>query len=386
MTQNLEAFDCLVIGAGTAGIPSAVTSARYGAKTLIIEKQATIGGLACDLSNFALCGVYCNDQSDFYRFVNPGTITEEIISKLTGKPETIRNLKIYRYCPHDLRNVFKSMMDDCGSGLTVLTRSQVTKITCQETYHRCTLQTPQGEKVIRVNAVIDTSGIGALKDCCNLISYSKIPDELRQMGGICFHVSIMKFNETLQSYRRKFLSVIYKAAENGDLPEATKLTSCISLNQSTLLFKLNLPTTFYNDRTAAELCHRIFDIICANDDHQQLLLSYVSDKLHYRDSLRPQGEYLLTEDDVKTGRKFVDVAMRGSWPIEFWNSQRCMIIPVGNNDGCYDIPYGALTLSEKYRLYCAGKTLCAEPMALAAARVMGQCFAMGEAIARKAVK
>ncbi len=39
-----EAYDVLVIGAGTAGIPTAIHAARAGARVLLVEKDARIGG------------------------------------------------------------------------------------------------------------------------------------------------------------------------------------------------------------------------------------------------------------------------------------------------------------------------------------------------------
>ena len=41
-----ESYDVVVVGGGIAGIAAAVSSARCGAKTLLIEKQINLGGLA----------------------------------------------------------------------------------------------------------------------------------------------------------------------------------------------------------------------------------------------------------------------------------------------------------------------------------------------------
>lgn len=39
-------FDVIVVGGGTAGFAAAVTAARGGAKTLLIEEKAYLGGTA----------------------------------------------------------------------------------------------------------------------------------------------------------------------------------------------------------------------------------------------------------------------------------------------------------------------------------------------------
>lgn len=44
--QEREAYDVIVVGGGIAGIAAAVSAARNGAKTLLMEKQVNLGGLA----------------------------------------------------------------------------------------------------------------------------------------------------------------------------------------------------------------------------------------------------------------------------------------------------------------------------------------------------
>jgi fumarate reductase flavoprotein subunit len=39
-----EAFDLVVIGAGTAGIPAAIFAANRGARVAVIEKAPSVGG------------------------------------------------------------------------------------------------------------------------------------------------------------------------------------------------------------------------------------------------------------------------------------------------------------------------------------------------------
>jgi len=41
-----DSYDVIVVGGGIAGVSAAVSAARFGAKTLLIEKQANLGGLA----------------------------------------------------------------------------------------------------------------------------------------------------------------------------------------------------------------------------------------------------------------------------------------------------------------------------------------------------
>ena len=44
--KELESCDVLVAGGGSAGVAAAVSSARSGAKTILIEKSTFLGGMA----------------------------------------------------------------------------------------------------------------------------------------------------------------------------------------------------------------------------------------------------------------------------------------------------------------------------------------------------
>ena len=44
--KNKKRYDVIVVGGGVAGVSAAVSAARNGASTLLVEKQINLGGLA----------------------------------------------------------------------------------------------------------------------------------------------------------------------------------------------------------------------------------------------------------------------------------------------------------------------------------------------------
>src|SRR5207245_858657 len=81
------------------------------------------------------------------------------------------------------------------------------------------------------------------------------------------------------------------------------------------------------------------------------------------------GRYVLTGDDVLTGRRFPDAVARCAWPIEQWTTAgaRFRYLPDGEH---YEIPARCLQAAAIENLFMAGKSLSADVDAIASARVM----------------
>jgi FAD dependent oxidoreductase len=107
-------------------------------------------------------------------------------------------------------------------------------------------------------------------------------------------------------------------------------------------------------------------------------------ELGVRDGGRVRGEYCLTGADVRGGRRFADAACRCSWPIEYWDPDQGVSMEYLPENGCYEIPLRALKAQGLRNVWIAGKCLSADRAAQASARVVGTCWAMGEAAGRAA--
>jgi hypothetical protein len=99
-----------------------------------------------------------------------------------------------------------------------------------------------------------------------------------------------------------------------------------------------------------------------------------------REGGRIRGEYCLTGDDVRQGRKFSDAACRCVWPIEFWDPQHGVALEYQSPGSWYEIPFRALKVDEFENVWAIGKCLSADPYAQASARIAGCCWAMGQAV------
>jgi flavin-dependent dehydrogenase len=111
----LDEVDVVVAGGGTAGVAAAVSAARAGAKTLLVERQGFLGGVASaglmtSATNFCLTG----DGRQVVR-----GIVEEILDELAARGATSRGwrtraLPQFPFDQEAFRVLLIDMVQDAG--------------------------------------------------------------------------------------------------------------------------------------------------------------------------------------------------------------------------------------------------------------------------------
>ena len=98
------------------------------------------------------------------------------------------------------------------------------------------------------------------------------------------------------------------------------------------------------------------------------------------------GQSILTGADLLAGRRFDDEIALATWPLEFRETPRGpkLRFPEGNRPA--GIPLRCLKPVGTERLFVAGRCISTDHDAQASIRVMGTCFATGEAAGRAAAQ
>ncbi len=112
---------------------------------------------------------------------------------------------------------------------------------------------------------------------------------------------------------------------------------------------------------------------------EKAFLVFTASHIGVRETRRLLGEYVLSEQDVVSGRKFEDGVACCSAPIEDHHAGASVRWQYIQGDGYYQIPYRSLLPKEIDNLIVAGRNLSATHEAQASARNSAQCMAMGEA-------
>jgi hypothetical protein len=98
-----------------------------------------------------------------------------------------------------------------------------------------------------------------------------------------------------------------------------------------------------------------------------------------RESRRWKGRHVLTEAEVLGGVRHDDDIALATWPLEFRETNRGPKLRYPGNDKAAGIPLGCLRPEALDDVFVAGRCVSCDHGAQASVRVMGTCFATGQA-------
>jgi len=378
--------DVLVAGAGTAGVPAAIASARAGADTVLVEKRGFPGGCGVTGLHHSICGLFSNGSKSSNEFLNPG-LTYEICHGLYGNARPLSVVRVGRvdvlpYEPAQYSKVLAGLLE-AESRVKSFFKMAV-KSVAVDGRRISSVTTDQGEIVPRV--VVDCSGAGVVIQSSALLNETAGEKE-RQLAGCTVRFSGLRDADETLAIRVPY--ALRQAEGAGKLPAGLQFTVFVPGDVRGEGFcKLSLlPGSLRSGMTVDEAVRTVQ--ACLGDKVPEFRAARVvemSPEVMEREGARLKGEYVLTEEDILAGRKFPDGVVRNAWPMEIWDQKRgptYKYLPAGE---CYDIPVRCLKAAAVDNLFCAGRCISVSSSALGSTRVMGTCMAIGEAAGKEAAR
>lgn len=413
--------DVLVVGGGMAGVAAAISSARNGMRTLLIEGQTSLGGLA---TNGLVTGIVDAD----------GGICKEFLDRMQAIGALYPPTQID---PEKAKYVLEQMVLEAGVKILYSTYA-IDAVVEGSTIKEVICWSKSGKMPVSAKIFIDASGDA------DVAAYAGAPYEVGgvEYGGfnqsttLCFKLSdidMRRYNEAMREARERGVALIAdlqeRAVQNGDLPYFI-FPGCLIYN---------VPGTPEEDREVTVTMAHSFYCRCTDvedltrqiiEQRQQIIylekffrkyvpgfercrLSGFASLLGVRDSRRVIGEYILTAEDVVCARKFEDgIARFGSFlnthhptsrrlgfkrhihlkepkepavcrPAQCSAEMHPLGVPGGYEarvrPGEYcEIPYRCLVPLKIDNLLVAGRCISADFDAIAV-RIIGPCMSMGQA-------
>ena len=365
-------YDLVVAGGGMAGIGAACAASRRGVRTLLVERLEILGGLGTSggVGNFCF--------GDDTLPAGQGAVLTDIWQALQAYGAigpahgwSIRNNPPFYNHTFD-HNVLALVLQELAeqNGVELLFGTDVVgaeveggRVSTAILHNRSLLQT------VGARQFVDATGDGIL---ARHAGATVLPPDPEHPGSI--PPSHMIFTQRVQPPRpqivRQPLSGTAPAPKYSIWPEPDRVA-----------LKMFMPGDF--DTATGRGCsdagrafrRRIPEYVRhfqGTAQGRDCVFAYAAPMLGLRDSVRITGDYVLTANDLRAGRRFPDAVAHGCFPLDSGAICKDPMPP-------YQIPYRSLLVKNLDNVLVAGRCFSATRVALASARVMVTCCLMGQA-------
>ena len=391
-------FEVIVVGGGSAGSTAAIASARSGAKTLLIDKMAFLGGTSTAVLD-TMYGFYSPGESP-KRLVTG--IPSEVVAYLESLGPVVERPNTYgagtgiTYNSEHLKVAWESM---CASaGVTVLQHAFLQDAHMVDgRVQEILVATKSGLIRFAAPVFVDCSGDA---DLCAFAGFGvEIAGEHDPAQSLTSTFKIVNVDmERRRSISKEVLhDLMAKAAEAGyALPRKEGSDHITPIAGMTATVMTRLPSYVSTPDGVFSATDPWFLTRSEHEGHRQVLeymrflqdwvpgyeeasLVSMASQIGVRETRRVYGDYRLTRTDVLTAQQFDDqVALCGA-PIEDHRPGEgtdWVYLPEGTAVG---IPLRSLIVRDATNVVTAGRCFSATHDAHASVRSIGQCMAMGQA-------
>ncbi len=369
--------DVVVIGGGTAGVFAAISAAKNGAKTILVEKNSSLGGTVTTggvnfPGLFFAWGKQIISGPCWEAVERTVKLGGAVLPKFQYKPERhwdeqiLLNSFIYRsvllqMCKENsveiLTNTMISFVKENDDGVVLL-------ITCKEGVHQ-----------INARVLIDATGDA---NAATLAGYGTVKSTVQQPATPQNHISGYDFEKIdLEQLQKDF-----KKADFPPQITENKIINCLKNNK----FDIHIPckdaetsqgkTRLEND--SLNLMMKLYTFCRSIRGLENLTVDYYAQEAGVRETVRIIGEKTLVAQDYISGKHFEDAVCYAFYPIDL-HIMDGIKQKFFEDNKVGEIPYGALIPKGAKRVLCAGRCVSADTDANSAIRVQAPCMAMGQA-------
>ncbi|MBN2307658.1 MAG: FAD-dependent oxidoreductase [Candidatus Hydrogenedentes bacterium] len=397
--------DVVVCGGGPAGVAAAVTAARAGARTRLIELQGCLGGIwTCGLLTW------------IFDFDKPG-INQEIMRKLNERNARSRYSdtgvdKDFTYVPEEMKLLLEEMCQEAGAQFRLHTRvvgayREGRRLTTAIT------ESKSGREAWRAKVFIDATGdgdLGALagnrweaglgrgQDCpCQPMTLNAL-GIVRDADAIQEFISFYEVNDGGEmrygKHHRKASARLMEELHRAGVEPSYGRPSIFQIKGNLVLLMLNheynIPAfdadaiTQATVRARAEIHRLVQGLRALGGPWEGMQMAASAEQIGVRDGRRLLGRYTVTEEDLRVGTNHADGVVGPTFNVDIHavdKKRNDAQGPISHQDfkmQPYQIPLRALIAADVDGLMMAGRCISGDHIAHGSYRVTGNAVAMGQ--------
>ena len=364
-----ESVDVLVAGGGIAGFCAAMAARQAGARVLLVEEMGCLGGDA----TCGGVGAFCGETR------GQGEVFDRVIAELERldavAPYTPYEQREARRFDHQiLAYVLQEMALQAQVEVLLFTRAAAA-LRDGARVSAVVLANRSGLTAVRGRVVIDATGEACVARAAGL--------PVLPVGEATLPMSVMFF-------MREVAEPLPPAAPDPELAADPPMISLWPEPHGKLGVKVKVVGFDAADGRSlseAEMAGRRLAVRVANHVRAQGRGSYKFDhfsaRIGIREGRRIEGDYVLTEHDLRAGRRFDDGIALGRFYLDYHDPTTAgRVDRFGRAERQvppYHVPYRSLIARGADNVLAAGRCFSADRVALSSARVMTTCAMMGQA-------
>ncbi len=351
--------DVLVIGGGPAGVAAAISAARAGVSTILVERYNHLGGLWTGGLVLPLLSTHALDQQGTYTKILGG-IGDEMARRLIEMGMSIRD-EDYVVDPEATKYLLDVMTRD--SGVKVLYHCWAGNVIVENDEIKTVfLESKSGRVAVHCKTVVDATGDG------DLLHLAGEPyDFMKYHLGLVHRLgNTDTIDKTRAGYRK----------QNVGNPTPIAGVHWVNMQGEKDQNGIDLETLSHLQQKYRIQIWEHLQEIRSVPGHEKLFLLDTASQIGVRMSRILRGRYCLTLRDTMTYRRFEDVVgISGSWTTMRFRGKP---VPPGKRP-LWQIPYRSLVPTLTRNLLAAGRCFSFERSLVEDTRVIGTCLVTGHA-------
>jgi hypothetical protein len=398
LREERIAGDLTIVGGGLAGTCTAIAAARQGLKVTLIQDRPVLGGNCSSEVRLWVLGA-TSHMNNNNRFAREGGVVDEILTEnlwrnREGNPLIVDTILLEKVAEEpNIRLLLNTSVFEATKDKADPDRIAGVRAFCSQNGTMYCVQSP---------LFVDASGDGVLGF----------------LAGAAFRIGAEpteEFGESLapsEEYGHLLGHSIYFYSKDVGRPIDFVAPSYAKKDVATLerwkRYNLNvqgcrlwwieyggrLDTVHQTEEIKWELwrvVYGLWDHVKNSGEFPEAAnhtLEWVGTIPGKRESRRFEGEYMLTQNDLATTRRFDDAVAFGGWAIDLHPADGVYSDKPGCSQfhvrGVYQIPYRCLYSRNVANLFLAGRLISASHVAFGSTRVMGTSAHAGQAVAHAA--
>jgi len=382
-------YDVIVAGGGSAGVAAAVAAARLGARTLLIERNGLLGGMASAALVHSLCGLYKLSKDEAAPVMANDGFAAEFARRLIASggasgPVRMGRVEVLLQRPVAFAQLCDALVGETAN-LEVRLQSEIVAAEAES----LTLAWRGCAEKIGAKAFIDTTGdavLAALRGASCEMETTRLqrPAYIFAMGGV-------EPGKVGDDARLRIARHISQAVKGNALPpsalgahlresaQAGEVFVTIDLQGGASYDPLDAACLSRLETEGRDVAIQLAAHLRGIEGFEKSYIAAWPARAGVRESRRIVGRYRLEAEDIERGRQFDDTVAFAAWPMELRETATGPRLRFPTGDEPCGIALRSLQACDDAALFMAGRCISCSHEAQASVRVIGTCLATGEA-------